>query len=128
MKNPFLPQRASGKAESDDQFLGAYIPATDAEKVIILSLFRAVPKVFIIQRAIQDYLSDFKIEDLLTALSARARVEWQNRLLENQGKKDWSTASEKEARFQEYKNELREHLRIKVRLSISMIAKILDNI
>jgi len=84
--------------------------------------------VSIIRGAIRDRLCDFKTEDILTALSARARVEWQNRLLENNGKEDWSTASEKEARFQEYKNELREYLRLTVHLSISMIARILDNI
>ena len=128
MKNPFLPQRASGTIPEENQFVGAYIPTEDAERMTLLSLYRAVPKVSIIQRAIRDCLSDFKTEDILTALSARARVEWQNRLLENSGKEDWSTTSEKEARFQEYKNELREYLRITVRLSISLIAKILDNI
>jgi len=48
--------------------------------------------------------------------------------LENSGKEDWLTASEKEARFHEYKNELREYLRCTVHLSISLIVKILDNI
>jgi len=128
MKNPFLAQRASGTIPEDNQFIGAYIPSEDAERMTLLSLYRAVPKVSIIQRAIRGCLADFKTEDILTALSARARVEWQNRLLENSGKEDWLTASEKEARFQEYKNELREYLRCTVHLSISLIAKILDNI
>jgi len=128
MKNPFLAQRASGISEPDDQFVGAYIPVADAEKLILLSLFKAVPKVFIIQKAISLCLKEAKTEDILPALTARARIEWQSRLIENEGKEGWTTAAEKEEQFQKYKKELREYLRVIVRLSLPITAQIIDGI
>ena len=128
MKNPFLPQRASGKAEADDQFVGAYIPFEDAEKLILVSLFKAVPKVFVIQTAISLYLKEAETKDIVTALTARSRIEWQNRLIENDGKEGWATSVEKEKKYQTYKLELREYLRTTVRLSSIFTAQIIDNI
>lgn len=128
MKNPFLVTRASGKAEADDQFVGAYIPFEDAEKLILVSLFKAVPKVFVIQTAISLYLKEAKTKDIVTALTARSRIEWQNRLIENDGKEGWATSVEKEKKYQTYKLELREYLRTTVRLSSIFTAQIIDNI
>jgi len=128
MENPFKPTRAKGSATDSDQFIGAYVSEELAEHLALLAIFRGLPKVAIMEQAIQLYTADTPVKIIMPYLITRASETWHSELRLNEGKVEWKTAIEKEKKLIAFKTELRIYLKKQATISHTRISEILDRI
>jgi len=128
MENPFKPTRAKGSATDSDQFVGAYVSEELAEHLALLAVFRGLPKVAIMEQAIQLYTADTPVKIIMPYLITRASETWKSELRSNEEKDGWKTVAEKEAKLVEFKTELRIYLKKQAAISHTRISEILDRV